>query len=427
MPHVASPQLAQSAPGPVPPLESTSLLSHVFSFETAFAAFIYTMFWKRSTLTQGFPLDMTLIASVISGLAGVSLLVGRRVSLPRTAFRVPFYTVLLSVWAILSLFWTSSPRHGPYKAAYMLLLTLWSVIGGTIIGHERTRLARFTWVTLILAVAVALDCATTPGIRNWPPEPLRLFQCLPMGAAVISGIGSVLVWAILVHRAASIRGLQWLPVVALATTGYVLIDVGNQRGPLLFMAVLPVLTLIAGYRTRSTRLTGIAVFILASATALVILYLAGSAMLMDLSSMSRFRGLTAETGYGGRLQLFARALDMWMAKPFHGQGIAGFAGDAEQYTWAHNIVLETLAELGIVGAFLLLAVLGAAVRQLLQSDRRWADPEWMLVAGLLTYTFLLNLKSGDLVGAKWVWAALGMTSVGLRRPSSQPGSRSAPG
>ena len=67
---------------------------------------------------------------------------------------------------------------------------------------------------------------------------------------------------------------------------------------------------------------------------------------IEASIKSRFQGLlspTADSSINGRLILFREAIDKFLDDPFLGAGTAGME------VYAHNMVLETAAELGVLG------------------------------------------------------------------------------
>jgi len=414
------PSAERSAPNGWGPLQ------HVFSFEVIFAAFVYAMFWKGNTLTSALLVDMTPVTASLSVLAGLWLITSKRVRLTLGALRVPISFLLLAAWASMSLLWTRNPVDGPYKAAYMLVFTLWCGLAGTIIGLDQVRVMRYAYATLALALAISLDYIATPGIRAWPAPPTALIGCGAGAAGQIAGTGMVCLWCAVLHRPEMPVWARAIGVVMAIVLGYPLLQSG-QRGPLLFLSVLPIFTTVTGLRAARKGTTLLGLGAIAGIATVAYAYAQGSTHLTQYGTFNRLTNLE-ETGGGGRTALFATAVALWKDSPWIGQGLAGFStASSSGYVWAHNIILESLSELGIVGFLLLSLTLVSALQQLRCSSRRWADPDWVLVIALLLYTLLLNLKSGDLVGAKWMWAAMGMTSVGLRPSAVTPARASRSG
>ncbi len=399
---------------PYPPrLQGLGLLRHVLSFEVIFALHTHAMFWKSSPLAQSSPIDVTPLTGSLSALAAAWLCISGQVRLPLNSLRVPAGFLALGVWALISLLWTRNPVDGPYKVAYMLTLSLWCVQGGTMIGLDRARLSRYAWTVIVLGIVLTLDFAATPGIDSWLHPPTVMLRCPGAAVGLLAGCSLVCVWMLLlVCPAVALRsrvlgaGIAVLLSLPLLRTG--------QRGPVLFLCILPMLTLAMAWRNGRAGPAILALATLAGTAAVAYAFAEDPSALSGYGTFSRMQTLQ-ETQYGGRVDLFAMALDLWRQRPWIGQGVAGFTVPTHgaSYEYPHNIILEALCELGIVGFLLLGFTLWSAAIQLLSSSRRWVDQHWVMVLALSSYTLLLSMKSGDLVGARWMWAAVGMTSVGL--------------
>lgn len=125
----------------------------------------------------------------------------------------------------------------------------------------------------------------------------------------------------------------------------------------------------------------------------------------------------------GRSQIFRYAFDLWLQKPLTGHGF-GSLEYVDGYRTPHNIVLEMLAEGGLVAGALLIAMSAAALWPPLRQFS--AHP---LVLALLLSVFIAHMTGGYFIGRIPMFAigaAMAMRNTGyspFRRQSPQPVNR----
>lgn len=179
------------------------------------------------------------------------------------------------------------------------------------------------------------------GIFNDPNDLGLLFvMCVPM-AFYLSGRGGLL----------GLRRIFWLALAGLLLYGCYLT---NSRGTLL--ALLAMLAVFAGFKY-GLIVAGI---------------LGGGAMvgLMALSSRMREINVDEESAMG-RVESWYEGVHMFMENPVFGIGAGGY-GDFNEIT-AHNSFVLVLAELGIVGFTIFLAIVGYSFRMAWAPVRRGDD------------------------------------------------------
>ncbi len=120
-----------------------------------------------------------------------------------------------------------------------------------------------------------------------------------------------------------------------------------------------------------------------------------------------------------RTEGFALAVDAFLAAPLLGQGPGGFAIHGGWYARAypHNLVLEMLAETGVVGALAMLVVCVVLVRALRRLWRARAnlDPVQAFAIGLLVFSAVAVMAVGDLIRNHFLFLAVGLTLASARR------------
>ena len=158
------------------------------------------------------------------------------------------------------------------------------------------------------------------------------------------------------------------------------------------------------------------VTILMAVIGVVCLYAIGRLPWTLVRMLSLFDG---QSGGGGVLQnerftFYSAALDFWTRAPLFGVGLGGFGPlmfGVDQRLYPHNVVLQILSELGIVGIVLFLPVLIIPLRRV-SLARLWNEPVLLCALMLTLNNLFYSMFSGDLSIGEWL-ATLGML---LMRP-----------
>lgn len=177
--------------------------------------------------------------------------------------------------------------------------------------------------------------------------------------------------------------------------------------------------------------------------AVVFCGIAGLAIMMPRAALERLeqRYLNSVEDRGsGRVDIWMVGMSMIRDKPLQGTGFAGFGPAFYRYmlttdvdpAWANNIVnrygrrgahnsyLATLAELGVFGAGLFAAALGAhllsawqAFRRATKDRQQGAASLALALVGMLVGLLVIGI-TGDILLNKWAWVVLALThAVGL--------------
>jgi O-antigen ligase len=306
------------------------------------------------------------------------------------------------------------PRLGMEYVAWSVLLAALYLLLVRILHHEDARvrigglatLLGFVIGLLYLAVVVREWLTWWEALGRLAVPPLRpSLAGLPLGGPNLVASSCVLLTVIAVAGVGTrTRARRVTLGLLVATTAVVVLLTGSRSAWLavaISVAVVGALWLILERDTIGSRLggrlsggRGLAIVGVALAVAAVAAVAVGPAML------DRF----LNAGDGGRPSFFAAALRMWQAAPLLGHGPGTWA--AERTTWlapgeldyvvphAHDLYLQTLAELGIagllVGAAAIGSVLWLAIGALRTDDGRRRAWAWaILVSGL--YLAVVNV------------------------------------
>jgi O-antigen ligase len=118
-----------------------------------------------------------------------------------------------------------------------------------------------------------------------------------------------------------------------------------------------------------------------------------------------------------RLEAQGFAFRQWQERPLFGWGMGEFRVQNSYLEYPHNLLLEILMEIGLVGAFLFFSVCAIAVIDCVRAAQSAARPGWVEMA--IALLFLTELAShltvqGYLADDRYFLAYMGM-AIGARR------------
>jgi O-antigen ligase len=348
-------------------------LYHLLSFEAVFALFFYSN--QLKLLFPPFPVDETIV------LLGLSLVAGGTVILREGIYLrgVPILTAFLIFvsWAAISWGWSPSRRAAGDIVTLLLTLSSWALISGALImapSRERVRrfLAFVLLFSLVIAVAGLVIYVRDGSFRFGGDFEGQGRVYLSWGFAAASGAVIAFAWAIF----SRMFGLQQLLAVVafMLCAGFLLVNSG--RGPLLSAAAGCAVALLVGLPRFSRGRVEIPRWQVAAMVAIAAIVAYGTYLIMSgahVDTFARFQKLfnqmeNPEIVQGrDRFAYFAAAIKFWLQAPILGNGLASFARlyggrDGAEGTYPHNLILELLTELGLVGLVLYGLVLWAGLR-----------------------------------------------------------------
>ena len=362
----------------------------------------------------------------------------------------------LSAWTRVSAAWSISPEQALPEATRVALYGAALAFGGLVCG-DRLRLRVLICGVVIAMVALcvtALASRTLPDVLRAAPGELPDRLSYPLSYANALGLAAALALILLVHFTVATGSRPRVAALAAAAIPLVVGTLGATRsagaagaalaGVLLYAAtarpralraVLPVLAIPAAVAVWALERapTGVSdasspallaaahragAVLLACAVAAALLRMAVPRMERHLERLAPARGRIAllvlllgfgagaiavavSAGVGIRLDYWRVGADMVGAEPLRGEGAGAFASawarDRERPAVArdaHSLIVETAAELGVVGLALLLTALAILARGLVEQARapgterelRWAllavAAAWMLHAAI---------------------------------------------
>jgi O-antigen ligase len=410
-------------------------LYHLLSFEMVFALFLYSN--QLKLFFPQFPIDETLVLMALGIPIGVAIILREGIylrGLPIVAAGLVLFT-----WAALSWGWSPSRTLAKRTLTYVFTVDLWClIVGALILAASRERTARFLAIVLGLSMIVAgyglYIYATFGTFRFFGGyafgDVSRAY--LSWGYAVTNG--AVIAFALAIFsRVLGVRQIVAAGLFAMAT---LFLLVGSGRGPLLATVVACLVALVVGLpQLRHGRIdvprwqvVGLAVVVL-GAGYVIYLVITGA----TFTTFGRFAKLLEQAqnpdviAGANRFDYYAKAIEFWLQAPLVGNGIASYSllyqGFEKSGAHPHNIVLEMLSDLGLVGLALLLLALRSGLR-LLDRERLRRDGLLLCVLMLLAARLLVAaMISADISGQQALFLFLGMLAL---RPPTAAQPRPAP-
>lgn len=356
------------------------------------------------------------VAAMVMGVSGIlmALLASIRWGIPvrltsRTSGILLGYPLLvILVWASLS--WSNSSVYGIYKAK-LYAWSLLPVLGIPLVIDGPKFLREFlmlVWLCLFVACLLALRRLFAEG----GSLPFRTSMGDPITQSRAGGMLVILSWYLLMRGAWRGKLLS----AAGSSVGLVVCLGTGTRGSTWALPLALLVGATWGLRRRIKRRIGgrsggaavsLAVSMVIAATCI---WMVSRVFVEESHSLARVapRDLAANS----RVELAEASLRAWWEAPILGQGVGSFAPywtGWDERAYPHNLILEVLAEQGVMGLFLALWMLGGAVALMsgaVASLRHEALARSVIM--IVTYAFAISLISMESPNQIFLWTGLGI-------------------
>jgi O-antigen ligase len=390
------------------------LLRDSFSFEALFALLCFSGSYKGTEFMHPIQSrgDITLALMIACALCGTLSLVlrpaGDRAKLGGDAGKFLLACGVLLFYITLSYFSYEPGPDATRKLQRVLVFDSFFVIMPMLCIATPERLQRFLRIYVTFAAATALASLLsaragphlgTFGTENYHALGRYAGEGLVICAAHITMRKDARYWYVMVAAllgiAVVLSGARHAILSALLSLLYIVVMVSRRKGQLsvaqrAFVGILVTSVLAWGIK---------ALFFEELSTERV-----QARMLEALSQVQE-----TEPSSDSRVRLWLLGWDMFGENPFFGIGFGGYYVSTVFSTWrhAHNIALEFLSELGVVGFALGFAVLRiptlAALRQSIA-----AHSEYLALGALFVFHFAAAQVSGDLATNRILFTSAGL-------------------
>lgn len=391
-----------------------STVKSIFSKESIFVLFLFAGYFKESI--SFLPIDGTIFFFFISFLM-VAFSILRKKSITVYSVKAVLIFTPLVILILISYWYTTSEIYALTKTGRFLLFTVWSFIGTLFIIDSKESLLKFLKSIIFFSIVMSL-IAVFSFLRNFGSSSgfLTVLGSNYQHLGRASGIGSLFMITLYLYNTSTSKKQKSFILIFIAVSSFVLAICG-ARMPLLafFVAILILFKMSIRYKKGLLFINkGIYPLLVLS----LILFGFG---LFSLNSgalnttINRFTVLLEEDGGGtsasGRIERYESALEMASYKPFFGYGIGSFPIfhdylDAANYP--HNIFLEFLSELGVVGLLFFIFLLLMSLRNGLRAEN--GVLKTTVILGFI-YLFLNANISGDINDNKLMFTFLAILII----------------
>lgn len=396
-----------------------------FPIQTSVGLFALMIPFEGITQLAGGTTVVRIVGLLAGGtLVAVGLLDNRIVKPPRSAI----YWALFLFWGSISVLWAVDPKSALRQLATSASLIIFYLVAVSFRITEE----EFKWVVRLTILGGCLAAAFavyeySAGI-NWAQG---------SGARLVER-GSLIVGETEVNP--DFFGLKLLVPISLAIAAF--LAARSWLGRLIFLSALGIIVLaLLLTMSRSALLSLLAMIVvflvrLRLYRRLLPVVLLGAALLaaMPATFFQRIREST-ETGGAGRTDIWRAGLEIFKHYPWVGAGLGNFiivyqdfAGYSPKFHGlmrsSHNMYLNVLVDLGILGLILFLTAIVTEVRDISRSTKHSQGSKVWVVAGeaalysLLVYGFFV-----DLAWDKSFWLAgmfLAFATMLLQRTADHP-------
>lgn len=404
-----------------------------------FAAYLSIPFYKAG-LQPHLPVDLTLVLAVLN-MVQIPIVIFR---LGPASTRLPISRGVwhaLLPWLVLTLVIVFSVVYAPdfdiatTVATNWVILAFLPLLACVRLAGDRRYLSQFLWGLFIIgSVVVVAGMWILPQVGEWPNDRLRVFgsHTIRVGQAALLvpaiAIPYILRTSNLLKRFVSLM-LMPLALIVAASSG--------SRGPLLMLGICAVIfsarRLMAWRADTAHRPSTIAPlriivigflasFLVFAAPLLSVVSFLPQTSVERLESLTTiFSGvaeqdLSAEApddSTGDRLIAYKFAQEMFADRPLLGWGTASFSSmvplEESRLLWPqatahpHNLVLQTAAEYGLMGLFVLTVMIVLALRR---GFRLVRDPIWNTVTILFAFFLLGAMVSTEMIDNRMLWGLM---------------------
>lgn len=345
---------------------------------------------------------------------------------------------------VLSLAW--QPWGAPWvriNALYLLFLAVLPYLCGRLVKPDDLKL--FTsLVVVVFAVSLTIYAVIflTVDDSQWHYRPI-IYGSDEVTARMASLCAYVCMIGWYWYMSSSYKPSIWLEAVAVGMLFALVIFLSflGLRGVVL--ATVPAVLLTCAKANWLGRLHRFSIVLLYLGAVICAYYLFGSAVAKDVNAMRELAGIVSDgapigcgaseenvSSFSIRMELFRDAWAQFEANPIFGGGAGTFGQHScwrSPLAHPHNVVLQALGELGIVGALILVCILAYAMaRSIFQRWRR--HDRYNLAFMMFVFAVFNSMVNGNYFTSAELWWSLGLMGAwaeGRKTSIEDPGIESS--
>lgn len=402
-------------------IKLTGRLKEIFSGEVFFALFILAGNFKSSlTFIPDF-IDLTIFFLGLSILIALKKVIIKPSIVKSAIESIGLYCIFI-VLILGSLLYTSSSVYAVDKSLRLLLITGWAYIGVFFLIKSEASLKRF--LNAILFIGLIMSALAVYQFAFIQEETLSFISVLGSNyLALGSTVGISIIVIFFLYFVKEKNRIKAIFSILIIIQMIVALLISGGRMPVLSLIIVLIIYFLFSFISRSK-----SIYIIKGVKKLVLLVLLIAPLIIILGKIGMFdvvlirlselfKSIDSDTSALGRLNRYMVALDMWGKKPLIGNGIGSFSlfyNGVDMRDYPHNIFLEILSELGIVGfvAFFLLIINSLYNGWILFKNKFKAiDSLQMTLILAFLYLFINANVSGDINDNRLMFTFISLLSI----------------
>ena len=389
------------------------LFRFLLSGEFLFAAFLLANVFKSAL--PDIPVDLNIVFFALT----VFIALKRLFLKPYISKKVVLPVLLILgfvMMALISLMYSPSVVYSTEKVLILLSLTLWSFVGAFLLINSKASLHKFLKGFMSISVAtsvyVLFDYFASSNVGDFMRIGVEGANSLGLGRT--AALGSIVIIMLYLFNAEVSRVKKMSSLVGLAILILVLFLTGSRMALVSLGVALVTFLLIKTFKVTQddVLINKGAMRVAFSLVPIPLLMIPFSESIQTM--ITRLGNLFDGSGagsYSQRTDRFSLAYNVWKDNPIFGDGLGSYAihynGIDERY-YPHNIILEVMSELGLVGLILFVALLTMPffLNNVFKSN-------YLQVCALLMfmYTFLNANTTGDINDNRMIFTFLALLYI----------------
>lgn len=330
-------------------------LKEIFRGEVFFALFLLAGNFKSALSFLPGSIDLTIFFLGLSMVIAIKRLI-KNPKILKCSIEAIYIFFLFIVVVLGSTFYSSSTIYSIEKSMRFLIITSWAYLGVFFLIKDRDSLKRFLNTMIFIGIimsGIAIYQFVFIQKLSFSFTSVLGSNYLALGRTV--GIGIIILFFYFVDEKKKLWNLLLILMIVQMTIALL---ISGGKMPLLSMGLVfssYIFYLIIS-RTKDMNLkNGVKKLLLLMLLMIPLIIALANIGMFDVVIMrltGLFRSLSSDTSTVGRITRYITALNMWGDKPILGKGVGSFPlfySGTELRDYPHNIFLEILSELGILG------------------------------------------------------------------------------
>ncbi|HYE11485.1 MAG TPA: O-antigen ligase family protein, partial [Patescibacteria group bacterium] len=360
------------------------------------------------------PIDITELFFILSLCIGILVFLGEKKRFNKKATILALSGAAFAFYIFISLNWSAGHIYAVQKTLHISTLTLWALFAcAFIIASDTRRLNRF--INLILAIAAWIALASALEYVKGGGGVINALNSNYLALGYTLGMGLIISIAYVFFFEQSRSRKIALFIISLFFM-FLLLVLGG-RGPLIGVTISLLIPLLYRAKVRleyklwiKKYFVFIVILLIAVFSVSIYLYSKDS----PTATLARIL-LLFEPGMGTsvstRVEYYLASYILWQFKPLLGHGIGSWPiliGLPDRISYPHNMVLEIIVELGLMGLILFGFILFWALKGFIHLKYNRSIFFTFVILMMFINAFMGAMFSGDMNDNRIIFALLGL-------------------